>query len=52
MVYEKRRTISKINWYTIFDIWEKQDSNIFELYSNLKKIYPKRHKFGDRGLRA
>ncbi|GBC35518.2 hypothetical protein GLOIN_2v1880126 [Rhizophagus irregularis DAOM 181602=DAOM 197198] len=48
----KRRTISKINWYTIFDIWGKQDSDIFELYSNLKKIYPKRHKFGDRELRA
>ncbi|GES84180.1 hypothetical protein GLOIN_2v1880126 [Rhizophagus clarus] len=50
--YLKRRTISKINWYTIFDMWGKQESDIFELYSNLKKIYPKSHKFGDRELRA
>ena len=48
----KRRTISKVNWYTIFEIWKKQESDIFELYSNLKIIYPKSHKFGDRELRA
>ena len=48
----KRRTISSVNWYTIFDTWRKQESDIFELYSNLKMIYSSRHKFGDRELRA
>ena len=48
----KRRTISSVNWYTIFDTWREQESDIFELYSNLKMIYPSRHKFGDRELRA
>jgi hypothetical protein len=50
--HPKRRTISRINWYKVFDVWKEQESDIFELYSNLKIIYPKSHKFGDRELRG
>lgn len=48
----KRRTCSNIKWYTLFENWMNDESNIIELYTCLKSIYPARHKFGDREIRA
>jgi len=48
----RRRTISKINWKFLFDKWVDQESNIIEIYSILKTIYPARHIFGNREISA
>jgi len=48
----RRRTISSVKWKLLFDKWVDQESNIIEIYSNLKTIYPARHKFGDREISA
>jgi hypothetical protein len=47
----KRRTDSNIRWYTLFENWIN-NSSIIELYTQLKSLYPIRHKFGDREIRA
>ena len=48
----KRRTLSNINWYTLFEKWINHESDIIELYTHLKSIYPARHKFGSREIGA
>ena len=47
----KRRTISDIRWYTLFENWIN-NSSIIEFYTQLKSLYPIRHKFCDREIRA
>jgi len=48
----KRRTCSNINWYTLFESWINNKSDIIELYTHLKSIYPAWNKFGDREIGA
>jgi hypothetical protein len=48
----KRRTRSNINWYSLFEKWINCESDIIELHTHLKSIYPARHKFGDREIGA
>jgi hypothetical protein len=48
----KRRTNSNTRWYTLFENWINNKSSIIELYTQLKSLYPVRHKFGDREIRA
>ena len=48
----RRRTISNINWKLLFDKWMDQESDIIEIYSVLKIIYPIYYTFGDREISA
>jgi hypothetical protein len=48
----KRRIYSNIRWYTLFKNWISNGSNVIELYTQLKSLYPVAHKFGDREIRA
>ena len=48
----QRRTITNINWYSLFVRWFNQTNNILELRTSLSKIYPSNHQFSDRELQA
>jgi hypothetical protein len=48
----KRRICSNIRWYTLFENWKNNRSNVIELYTQLKSLYPVGHKFGDREIRT
>ncbi len=48
----KRRTCSNINWYTLFESWINNKSDIIELYTHLKSIYPAWNKFGNQEIGA
>ncbi|RHZ78587.1 hypothetical protein Glove_159g30 [Diversispora epigaea] len=49
---KKKIAISSLNWMQFFITWKKQKSNIIELITHLKSLYPSSHEFTDRELCA
>lgn len=48
----RKRTMSNIDWYSIFCDWQKSNNPIIELHFTLANIYPVNYIFSDRELRA
>ncbi|RHZ86373.1 hypothetical protein Glove_51g25 [Diversispora epigaea] len=49
--YLKRKTLASIDYKNFLFTWQ-EDSTIIELYTTLKKYYPKNYKFNERELSA
>ena len=47
-----RRTITNIDWYSLFFTWFNQTNSILELRTSLSKIYPSNHQFSEREIQA
>ena len=50
--YLRRRTISDINWYSLFQEWKENNCQIIELHNRLSLLYPNDYIFSERELRA
>ncbi|KAF0528697.1 hypothetical protein F8M41_012998 [Gigaspora margarita] len=48
----KKFIVASIEWKSLFINWQNQDSNLIELTTQLKKIYPPGYTIKDRELRA
>jgi hypothetical protein len=48
----QRRTISHIDWYSLFQEWKESNCQIIELHNRLSLLYPNDYIFSERELRA